>query len=77
MKSSKELDLEVEQKHEAAQIAQRTLVAWVGTVAGFSLQDALQILVLLATLIYTIINSYIAVRDKILKRNAVKIERGV
>lgn len=77
MKSSKELDLEVEQKHEAAQIVQRTLVAWVGTVAGFSLQDALQILVLLATLIYTIINIYIAVRDKILKRNAVKIERGV
>lgn len=70
MKLSKELDLEIEQKHEVAQTVQRTLVAWAGTLAGLSLQDALQVLVLLATLIYTVINIYLAIRDKVIRRTS-------
>jgi len=43
-------------------------LVWAAFFAGVSLKDALQIAVLLATLVYTSIQCWILVRDKILNR---------
>jgi hypothetical protein len=47
-------------------------LVWVGFFAGMSLKDLLQIAVLAATLIYTVIQIWITFRDKILRDRAGK-----
>jgi len=45
----------------------KIVLVWTGFFAGVSLKDALQIAVLLATFVYTIIQIWILFRDKILR----------
>jgi hypothetical protein len=47
---------------------------WTAVFVGLSLKDALQIAVLLATLIYTVAQTWILFRDKILKPKRVRKE---
>ena len=43
-------------------------IVWAAFFAGVSLKDALQIAVLIATLLYTSVQTWILIRDKILNR---------
>ena len=52
-------------------------LVWAGFFAGVSLKDALQIAVLVATLVYTVIQCYILVRDKILNRRVKRKQQAL
>lgn len=52
---------------QAASAGAKIAVAWTGFVAGLSVQDVLQTLVLLVTLVYTGTQLWVLIRDKILR----------
>lgn len=56
------------EQHDAKVGVVKVMAVWVAAIFGMSLAELLQVLVLSATLIYTLLQTYVLVRDKILKR---------
>jgi hypothetical protein len=73
--SSRGTTVPTEPQQEAlmSMLGKITLV-WTGFFAGVSLKDALQVAVLLATLVYTVIQIWILFRDKILRDKVKKAQ---
>jgi hypothetical protein len=66
----------VNEQHEARVGIIKVFVAWAATLGGMNLAELLQILVLTATLLYTVLQTYVLVRDKIVKRRRERRQAG-
>ena len=56
------------EQHDAKVGVLKMMALWLATIFGMSLAELLQVLVLSATLVYTLLQTYVLVRDKILMR---------